>query len=140
MFNLFFLRELELNSNSYFGVVGVMVTQGIVDPLISVRFWYFTLYRRLVLTDSILISKISGSGSNPEMPAIGNNIFGWFGIHRRTLLLVEHKCGRTQPKGKYIYYIQKVLQNLLKLSPIVDQQMMGTNYNLIGSSMGRAAA
>lgn len=110
---------MEFNSDSYFGVVGVMVTQGIVDPLISVRFWYFTPYRRLVLADSILVSKTSGPGSNPGVPAIDNNIFGWFGIHRRTLLLVEYKCGRTQPKGKYILYTE-VLQNLLKLSPIAN--------------------
>jgi len=53
------------------------------------------------------------------MSAIDNNIFGWFGINRHTLLLVEYKCDRTQPKGKYILYI-KVLQNLLELSPIAN--------------------
>lgn len=50
-------------------------------------------------------SVLDHMGSNPIASTIDNNIFGWFGIHRRTLILVEYKCDKTQPKGKYIYYI-----------------------------------
>ena len=51
------------------------------------------LYRRLVLADSILVSKTSGPGSNPGAPVINNNIFGRSSLIVRMLLFNFSKMG-----------------------------------------------
>ena len=49
------------------------------------------------------------------------------------------KHNRTQPKGKYIIILQSFAK-LIRTKPNSKLKMMGINYNLIGSLIGRAMA